>query len=99
MTPTAGAGAPPTGELRATEVVPGAAKNARGEATRRLVEHIGFAHTEGDLTTSMAVTRGRIDADQTRLELEPESQARAGGDAVVRSHSSEVLWADLAGTY
>lgn len=79
MTPTAGAGAPPTGELRATEVVPGAAKNARGEATRRLVEHIGFAHTEGDLTTLMAVTRGRIDADQTRLELEPESQARAAG--------------------
>jgi len=68
-----------------------------------LVEHIGFAHTEGDLTTLMAVTRGRIDADQTRLELElelePESQVCAGGDAVVRSHSSEVLWADLAGTY
>ncbi|EID76229.1 hypothetical protein W59_27026 [Rhodococcus opacus RKJ300 = JCM 13270] len=99
MTPTAGAGTPATGELRATGVVPGAAKNARGEATRRLVEHIGFAHTEGDLTTLTAVTRGRIDADQTRLELEPESQVRAGGDAVVRSHSSEVLWADLAGTY
>ncbi|MDI9947791.1 hypothetical protein [Rhodococcus sp. IEGM 1305] len=68
-----------------------------------LVEHIGFAHTEGDLTTLMAVTRGRIDTDQTRLELElelePESQVCAGGDAVVRSHSNEVLWADLAGTY
>jgi hypothetical protein len=51
----------------------------------------------------MAVTRGRIDADQTRLELElelePEPQVCAGGNAVVRSHSSEVLWADLAGTY
>ncbi|UOT03699.1 hypothetical protein MPY17_33065 [Rhodococcus opacus] len=45
------------------------------------------------------MTRGRIDADQTRLELEPESQVRAGGDAVVRSHSSEVLWTDPTGTY
>ncbi|WP_231137734.1 hypothetical protein [Rhodococcus opacus] len=45
--------------------------------------------------------RGRIDADQTRLELElePESQVRAGGDAVVRWHSSEVLWTDPTGTY
>ncbi|WP_373413542.1 hypothetical protein [Rhodococcus sp. NCIMB 12038] len=71
-----------------------------GRATRRLVEHIGFAYTEGDLTTLTAVTRDRIDADQTRLELElePESQIRAGWDAVVRSHSSEVLWG-LTGTY
>ena len=42
-----------------------------------LVEHIGFAHTEGDLTTLMAVTRGRIDADQTRLELELDRSRRS----------------------
>lgn len=58
---------------------------------RRIVEHIGSAHTEGELAALIAVARGKLDAGQEGLDLglEPEEQARADGNAVVRRHSSE----------
>ena len=68
---------------------------------RRIVEHIGSAHNEGELAALVAVARGKLDAGQECLDLglESEEQVRAGGDAVVRGHSSELLWAVLTGVY
>ena len=68
---------------------------------RRIVEHIGSAHTEGELATLIAVARGKITAGQQPLDLglEPESQVRASGDAVVRRHSSQLLWQALTSTF
>lgn len=68
---------------------------------RRIVEHIGSAHTEGELAALIAVARGKITAGQQPLDLglEPESQVRASGDAVVRRHSSQLLWQALTSTF
>lgn len=68
---------------------------------RKILEHIGSAHTEGELAALIAVARGKITAGQQPLELglEPEAQVRSGGDAVVRRHSSELLWQTLTSTF
>ncbi|USX45189.1 IS1634 family transposase [Dietzia kunjamensis] len=68
---------------------------------RKILEHIGSAHTEGELAALIAVARGKITAGQQPLELglEPEAQVRSGGDAVVRRHSSELLWQTLSSTF
>ncbi|MVZ89973.1 IS1634 family transposase [Microbacter sp. ANSKLAB05] len=68
---------------------------------RKILEHIGSAHTEGELAALIAVARGKITGGQQPLELglEPEAQVRSGGDAVVRRHSSELLWQTLASTF
>ncbi|MBB1019693.1 IS1634 family transposase, partial [Dietzia sp. DQ11-71] len=68
---------------------------------RRVVEHIGSAHTEGELAALIAVARGKITAGQQPVDLglEPESQVRASGDAVVRRHSSQLLWQALTSTF
>ena len=68
---------------------------------RRIVEHIGSAHTEGELAALTAVARDKITAGQQPLDLalEPESQVRASGDAVVRRHSSQLLWQALTSTF
>ncbi|UVE94400.1 IS1634 family transposase [Dietzia sp. B32] len=68
---------------------------------RKILEHIGSAHTEGELAALIAVARGKITAGQQPLELglETEAQVRSGGDAVVRRHSSELLWQTLTSTF
>ncbi|MGX1770391.1 IS1634 family transposase [Dietzia sp. NPDC055343] len=68
---------------------------------RKILEHIGSAHTEGELAALIAVARGKITAGQQPLELglEPEAQVRSGGDAMVRRHSSELLWQTLTSTF
>lgn len=49
----------------------------------------------------LALAEEKIHAGQERLDLDlsPESKVRSSGDAVVRGHSSEVLWEALAGAY
>lgn len=51
------------------------------------------AHTEGELAALTAMARDKITAGQQPLDLglDPESQVRASGDAVVRRHSSQLL--------
>ncbi|MFI8697004.1 IS1634 family transposase [Dietzia maris] len=68
---------------------------------RKILEHIGSAHTESELAALIAVARGKITAGQQPLDLglEPEAQVRSGGDAVVRRHSSELLWQTLTSTF
>lgn len=68
---------------------------------RKILEHIGSAHTEGELAALIAVARGKIHAGQQPLDLglEPEAQVRSGGEAVVRRHSSELLWQTLTSTF
>ncbi|MFI8694672.1 IS1634 family transposase [Dietzia maris] len=67
----------------------------------KILEHIGSAHTESELAALIAVARGKIHAGQQPLDLglEPEAQVRSGGDAVVRRHSSELLWQTLTSTF
>lgn len=74
-------------------------EKVRGQ--RKILEHIGSAHTEGELAALIAVARGKITAGQQPLELglEPEAQVRSGGDAVVRRHSRELLWQTLTSTF
>ncbi|WP_244192532.1 IS1634 family transposase [Dietzia lutea] len=74
-------------------------EKVRGQ--RRILEHIGSAHTEGELAALIAVARGEIHAGQQSLDLGlgPEAQVRSGGDAVVRRHSSELLWQTLTSTF
>ena len=71
----------------------------RGQRT--ILEHIGSAHTAGELAALIAVARGKIHAGQQSLDLglEPEAQVRSGGEAVVRRHSSELLWRTLTSTF
>ena len=68
---------------------------------RKILEHIGSAHTESELAALIAVARGKIHAGQQPLDLglEPEAQVRSGGEAVVRRHSSELLWQTLTSTF
>ena len=63
------------------------------QGRRRIVEHIGSAHSDGELAALMAVAREKLHADQEPLDLgiESETQVRSRGDAVVRRHSSELL--------
>lgn len=74
-------------------------EKVRGQ--RRILEHIGSAHSDGELAALIAVARGKITAGQQSLDLglEPDAQVRAGGDAVVRRHSSELLWQALTSTF
>lgn len=74
-------------------------EKVRGKRT--ILEHIGSAHTEAELASLIAVARGKINAGQEALDLglEPEEQVRASGDAVVRRHSSELLWTTLTSTF
>ena len=68
---------------------------------RKILEHIGSAHTESELAALIAVARGKIHAGQQPLDLglEPGAQVRSGGEAVVRRHSSELLWQTLTSTF
>ena len=68
---------------------------------RRILEHIGSAHTESELAALIAVARGKIHAGQQPLDLglEPVTQVRSGGEVVVRRHSSELLWQTLTSTF
>lgn len=74
---------------------------SRFTVVARIVEHIGSAHTEGELAALTAVARDKITAGKQPLDLglEPESQVRASGDAVVRRHSSQLLWQALTSTF
>ena len=71
------------------------------QGRRRIVEHIGSAHSDGELAALMAVAREKLHADQEPLDLgiESETQVRSRGDAVVRRHSSELLWTTLTSTF
>lgn len=74
-------------------------EKVRGQ--RRILEHIGSAHTDGELAALIAVARSKISAGQQALDLglEPEEKVRSGGDAVVRRHSSELLWTTLTSAF
>ena len=62
---------------------------------------MGSAHSDSELAALMAVARDKIHAGQESLDLgiESEAQVRAGGDAVVLRHSSELLWQVLTSTF
>ena len=68
---------------------------------RKILEHIGSVHTESELAALFAVARGKIHAGQQPLGLGmgPGAQVRSGGEAVVRRHSSELLWQTLTSTF
>lgn len=68
---------------------------------RVIVEHLGSGHTDEEVAALLALAEEKIHAGQERLDLDlsPESKVRSSGDAVVRGHSSEVLWEALAGAY
>ena len=78
---------------------------------RRIVEHVGSAHSDADLAVLMQAARDRIDAGQQALELafppsvsgaQPtESSAPPAGatGAVVTGTSCEVLWEVLIEAY
>ena len=74
-------------------------EKVRGQ--RRILEHIGSAHTDGELAALIAVARGKISEGQQSLDLglESEQKVRSGGDAVVRRHSSELLWTTLTSAF
>ena len=74
-------------------------EKVRGQ--RRILEHIGSAHTDGELAALIAVARGKISEGQQSLDLglKSEQKARFGGDAVVRRHSSELLWTTLTSAF
>ncbi|WP_442903667.1 IS1634 family transposase, partial [Gordonia sp. Z-3] len=68
---------------------------------RRIVEHIGSAHTEAELAAMIAVAKGKIDAGQQHLDLQLSGaeQVRAAGEAVITRYSSELLWTTLTSSY
>ena len=71
------------------------------QGRRRIVEHIGSAHTEAELAALIAVAKGKIDAGQQHLDLQLSGaeQVRAAGEAVITRYSSELLWTTLISSY
>ncbi|MFI8775107.1 hypothetical protein ACIGKQ_23515 [Gordonia sp. NPDC062954] len=71
------------------------------QGRRRIVEHIGSAHTEAELAALIAVAKGKIEAGQQHLDLglSGTEQVRAGGEAVITRYSSELLWTTLTSSY
>lgn len=74
---------------------------------RRILEHLGSAHSEADLAVLVQAAHERLNAGQQAFDLElglGSSTADAGpvpalGPAVVTGTRSEVLWEVLTGAY
>ena len=69
---------------------------------RRILEHLGSAHTEADLAVLMQVAREKINAGQQALDLVlpgPEPAAPPASGAVVTGTASQVLWDVLTDAY
>ncbi len=71
---------------------------------RRILEHLGSAHTEADLAVLLEVARERLNAGQQVLDLdlpgsEEEPSAPRSSGAVVTGTASQVLWEVLADAY
>ncbi|MFL0580924.1 IS1634 family transposase, partial [Dietzia sp. 179-F 9C3 NHS] len=79
------------------------AEKVRGQ--RRIVAHIGSAHTQGELAALIEVAKQRIHADQHELDLGLDDRPSAVIDlpaasaAVVQRSSSRILWQALTGSY
>ncbi len=59
------------------------------QGRRRIVEHLGSAHTDAELAVLIAVAKGKIEAGQHHLDLglSGAQQVRASGDAVITRYS------------
>lgn len=79
------------------------AEKIRGQ--RRIVEHIGSAHTAAELAALVAVAKQRIQGDQHALELGLEEvpsaviDLPAASSAMVQRSSARILLQALQGTY
>ncbi|MEV4901228.1 IS1634 family transposase [Citricoccus sp. NPDC055426] len=68
---------------------------------RRILEHLGSAHTEADLAVLMQVARDKLNEGQQVLDIElpgTESAPAASG-AVVTGSAAQVLWEVLTDAY
>lgn len=71
---------------------------------RRILEHLGSAHTEADLAVLMQVARDHLNAGQQMLDLDLSTADTAPADpqssgAVVTGSASQVLWDVLNDAY
>lgn len=68
---------------------------------RRIVEHIGSAHTEAELAVLVSVAQQRLHAPQDALVELPRSSAEPGATPgpVVEHAASELLWQVLQNAY
>ncbi len=74
------------------------------QGVRRILEHLGSAHTEADLAVLMQVAREKLNAGQQALDLEipgtdTEPTAPPSSGAVVTGTTSQVLWEVLTDAY
>ena len=78
-------------------------EKVRGQ--RRIVAHIGSAHSSGELAALIEVAKQRIHADQHQLDLGLEDGAAPVIDlpgasaAVVQRSSARILWQALSGSF
>ena len=63
------------------------------------IEHIGSAHTDGELAVLLRVAEERRHAGQLALDLDDAGAGGAGTPAVVEGTASLILWDVLAGIY
>lgn len=63
----------------------------------RVLEHLGSAHTEADLTALLEAAHRKLHPGQGELDLGVESVP--GGQSVITSKSSALLWQVLSGAY
>lgn len=68
------------------------------DGVRRILEHVGSAHTEAELAILMAVARERLDPGQGEFDLGLDDRGGAGRARVV-STSSGLLWQVLTDAY
>ncbi len=68
---------------------------------RRILEHLGSAHTEAELAALLAVADRKLHEGQDQLfdADQPASSSSAGGGAVVTGNRAQVLWDVLADAY
>ena len=78
-------------------------EKVRGQ--RRILEHIGSAHSDGELAALIEIAKQRIHADQHELDLglegggAPVIDLPAASAARVRQSSARILWEALSGGF
>lgn len=64
-----------------------------------VLEHVGTAHDDAELTALMDVARGKLYPGQGQLDLGAGGGDISAGQAVITGKTSAVLWQVLTGAY
>ncbi|WP_443669987.1 IS1634 family transposase [Gordonia alkaliphila] len=66
---------------------------------RKILEHLGSAHSEDELAALIATAKTKINSGQEEIGLGFAQPAAGGTDAIIAAHRSELLWNTLTDAY